>query len=91
LLAQARDEQRALVWHCEQARDEVARWEEVARHELTQGREKTAKRALARRNQWARSFSHQLMEAEKQHAALAAHDELLQAVAADFERQAASV
>jgi hypothetical protein len=31
------------------------------------------------------------MEAEKQHAALAAHDELLQAVAADFERQAASV
>jgi hypothetical protein len=91
LLAQARDEQRELVRHCERARDEVSRWEDVARHELTQGREKTAKRALARRNQWARSFSHQLREAEKQQAALAAHDGLLQAVTAEFERQTASV
>jgi hypothetical protein len=91
LLEQARGEQRELVRHCAQARDEIARWEAVARHELTQGREKTARRALARRNQWARSFRHQVLEAEKQQAALAAHDGLLQAVTEELERQTASV
>ncbi len=49
-----------------------------------------AKRALARRNRWARSFRHQVLEAEKQQAALAAHDAMLVAVAEELERQTAA-
>ena len=90
LIEQARDQQRDLVRHCSQAHEEIARWEDVARHELTEGRERTAKRALARRNQWARSFRHQVLEAEKEQAALAAHYGLLQAVQEELERQTAS-
>jgi hypothetical protein len=90
LLEEARGEQRALVRQCGRAQYEIGRWEELARHALTQGREKTAKRALARRNRWARSFRHQVLEAEKQQAALAAHDSMLLAVAEELERQTAS-
>jgi hypothetical protein len=90
LLDEARHEQGALLEHCRHARNEMARWEDVARHELTSGREKHAKRALARRNQWARAFRRQVLEAEKQQAALAAHDGLLQALRDELERHHAT-